>query len=332
MLECIRRYSLCITKHVTSFLVTAKSTLKTTSTPKTSSSTSKSAIPSETPSHRPVKYWFSFGDSYTQTGFDVNGTLPNDANPFGNHVYPGYTACGMVPNWIDYDTIKYNTSKVYTYNFAYWGATIDANLVPPYLPTVKSLTDQVNSFLTTVGPKPASTPWKSSNSIFSFFIGINDIGNSWYQSGDRDAYLGKTLPRLYVNSISHSLTDKKLDAYFALVQKVYDIGGRNFLFINVPGVNRSPLMLAQPETSQEGERVVIEGFNTKLAARAASFRASHGGTKSWVYDAYSKLVDILDHPAAYGLRDASSYGSDADVAWCNDYHISPRYTRYTAKE
>ncbi|KAG8926592.1 hypothetical protein FRC02_008793 [Tulasnella sp. 418] len=276
MLECIRRYSLYIPKHVNSSLVTAKSTLKTTSTPKTSSSTSKSAIPSETRSHRPVKYWFSFGDSYTQTGFDVNGTLTKDANPFGNHVYPGYTACGMVPNWIDYDTVKYNTSKVYTYNFAYGGATIDANLVPPYLPTVESLTDQVNSFLTTVGPKPASTPWKSSNSIFSFFIGksmtLEIAGIKVFLR-----YLGKTLPRLYVNSISHSLTDKKLDAYFALVQKVYDIGGRNFLFINVPGVNRSPLMLAQPETSQEGERVVIEGFNTKLAARAASFRASHGG-------------------------------------------------------
>jgi hypothetical protein len=28
------------------------------------------------------------GDSYTQTGFDVNGAQPNAANPFGNPPYP----------------------------------------------------------------------------------------------------------------------------------------------------------------------------------------------------------------------------------------------------
>jgi hypothetical protein len=28
------------------------------------------------------------GDSYTQTGFDVNGAQPSAANPFGNPAYP----------------------------------------------------------------------------------------------------------------------------------------------------------------------------------------------------------------------------------------------------
>lgn len=34
----------------------------------------------------------------------------------------------------------------------------------------------------------------------------------------------------------------QLTAYFAQVQKVYDAGGRNFLFINVPPIERSPLV------------------------------------------------------------------------------------------
>ncbi|KAG8968864.1 hypothetical protein FRC03_005737 [Tulasnella sp. 419] len=303
-------YSQCVPAGTTSSTLTSSklssSTSKTSSTSntsKTSSTTTSSSTPSGTA--KPTKYWFSFGDSYTSTTFDIAGTLPNDANPIGNPVYPGYTACGMVTNWIDVDTVKYNTSKVYTYNFAYGGATIDANLVTPYQPTVKSLTDQVNSFLATVGPKPASTPWTSSNSIFSFFIGINDMGGSWWLNTDG------------------AFSDTLLDAYFALVQKVYDVGGRNFLFINVPGVNRSPLMLAQTVDAQEGERVVIEAFNAKLAARVASFKASHSGTQTWVYDSYSRLVQILNNPSAYGLKDATSYGSGTDVAWCNDYHISP---------
>ena len=81
----------------------------------------------------------------------------------------------------------YNKSLILTYNFAYGGATIDANLVTPYLPTVLSLIDQVNQFLTSYADKPASSPWKSGNTLFSVWIGINDIGNSWSLGGDREA-------------------------------------------------------------------------------------------------------------------------------------------------
>lgn len=88
---------------------------------------------------------------------------------------------------MDVATVEFNKSLTLTYNFAYGGATIDAKLVQPYEPTVLSMTDQVNQFLGSVANKPASTPWTSDNSLFSFWIGINDLGNSYYQSGSRDA-------------------------------------------------------------------------------------------------------------------------------------------------
>ena len=81
----------------------------------------------------------------------------------------------------------YNKSVILTYNLAYGGATIDANLVTPYLPTVKSLTDQVNQFLASYADRPAIAPWESGNTLFSVWIGINDIGNSWSLGGDRGA-------------------------------------------------------------------------------------------------------------------------------------------------
>lgn len=86
--------------------------------------------------------------------------------------------------------MQYNRSLCLTYNYAYGGATIDASLVTPYEPTVLSLIDQVNEFLnSSVAGRPAAVPWTASNSLFSFWIGINDIGNSYYQSGSRDAYV-----------------------------------------------------------------------------------------------------------------------------------------------
>lgn len=85
-------------------------------------------------------------------------------------------------------TVEFNQSVILTYNYAYGGATIDASLVQPYEPTVLSLTDQVNEFLnSSVASQPPTAPWTSADSLFSFWIGINDIGNSYYESGDRDA-------------------------------------------------------------------------------------------------------------------------------------------------
>ncbi|TFK68483.1 hypothetical protein BDN72DRAFT_769249 [Pluteus cervinus] len=252
-------------------------------------------------------YWFSFGDSYTQTGFDPNAAAPSGANPFGNPPYPGWTATGG-ENWVGYLTTKMNNSLLYTYNYAYGGATIDANLVTPYQPTVLSLTDQVNQFLNGVGRKPTSIPIGSPNSLYSIWIGINDIGNSWYQSGDRAAF-----------------SDTLLNAQFALVQKLViisysDVGARNFLFVNVPCIDRSPLMLAQPASSQAGEKAVIQGYNAKLAAKIDAFRASHAGVKTFLWDSYTTFSTILDNPTAYGFVDATSYGSAANLFWGNDYH------------
>ncbi|KAG8853662.1 hypothetical protein FRB96_008080 [Tulasnella sp. 330] len=263
------------------------------------------------------KYWFAFGDSYTATSFNVTtGPLPNLENPFGNPIYPGYTACGLFTNYIDDLTAVYNKSLIFTYNFAYGGATIDANLVTPYLPTVLSLIDQVNEYLDSVASRPASTPWTPENSIFSFFIGINDIGNSWSDPGSRTAF-----------------DEVLLDTYFELVEKVYNTGARNFLFINVPPVNRSPLMLAETAADQAGEKTVIDGFNARLAARVAEFDLSGQGVKALFYDSSARVNQILDNPQKYGFVDSTTFGTNAtDYCWCNNYHISPGVHSYLAKD
>ncbi|KAK0221163.1 hypothetical protein EDD85DRAFT_862074 [Armillaria nabsnona] len=243
------------------------------------------------------KYWFSFGDSYTQTGFITNGTRPAVGNPLGNPPYPGYTAVGG-QNWVDYVTTVDNTSLVLTYNLAYGGATISADLVTPYEPTVLSLTDQVNQFLSSYASKPSTTRWKSADTLFSVWIGINDIGNSYYLGGDRDAF-----------------SDTLLDAYFALVKQLYDVGARNFLFVNVPPIDRSPLMLAQSTSSQALEKSVIEGFNSKLTARAASLKANHSDVTTRIWDSNAAFTAILNSPTSYGFEDATTFGDGANIFW-----------------
>ena len=83
----------------------------------------------------------------------------------------------------------HNKSLLLTYNYAYGGATINASLVQPYEPTVLSLIDQVNQFMGQAADKPAFAPWTSENALFSFWIGINDIGNSYYQSSNQSSWV-----------------------------------------------------------------------------------------------------------------------------------------------
>ncbi|PVF95862.1 hypothetical protein CPB86DRAFT_875328 [Serendipita vermifera] len=286
------------------------STTKTSSISTTKSSTSSAPTTSGTANS---KFWFSFGDSYTQTGFTVTGTQPSTSNAFGNPTYPGYTACGSYPNWIDYAAVTLNSTFVKVFNHAYGGAMIDASLVTPYTSTVLSLVDQTNNFLNYNAPGKSYYPgWSSSNSLFSVWIGINDIGNSFW---------GQPL----------TFDDTLLNRYFVLMQNLYAVGARHFLFLTVPPVYRSPLMLAQSTDARNKEKTMIDDFNTKLAAKATAFAAANSGVTTRIYDTGPIINAMLNSPSIYGLRDATSYGTGSQYAWCNDYHISPTVHNQIAK-
>ena len=125
------------------------------------------------------------GDSYTTRGFNASGTLPSPSNPLGNPAYPGKTTTGGT-NYVDYLTMNLNSSLVLTYDYAVGGATINKSLVAPGHAS-RSLIIQTNDFLQGAGKKPKSAPWTSENALFSIWIGINDVGNSYQRSGDRKA-------------------------------------------------------------------------------------------------------------------------------------------------
>jgi hypothetical protein len=84
---------------------------------------------------------------------------------------------------VDFLTTVYNRSTVLTYNLADGGATIDGTLIKPWKPEVESLTDQVRKrYLPNYANKPAHAPWTAKTSLFAFWIGINDVGNSYWDS------------------------------------------------------------------------------------------------------------------------------------------------------
>lgn len=99
-----------------------------------------------------------------------------------------------------YLTYKYNASLLQTYNLAVGGATVDSDLVAPYADTVISLKQQVeDNFVPTY--TGTDKVWESDNTLFSVWIGINDVGNSYW-------------------SQNSTLTDAIFTEYSGLVEQV----------------------------------------------------------------------------------------------------------------
>jgi phospholipase/lecithinase/hemolysin len=245
-----------------------------------------------------VKQLFVFGDSYTQTGFDPKAAQPSPANPFGNPTYPGWTSSNG-PNWVGFLTTTYNQSKILTYNLAYGGATVDSALVTPYASTVISMKDQVQTqYLPIYGSHPATAPWKSDSSLFAFFIGINDVGNSWWLN-------------------NATLYDIIFSEYAGLLEQIYATGARNYLFLSVPPVNLSPLITNQADNgyATEYEGRVIADWNSRLANLTAQFKAKHTGVTTFIHDTNALFTKVIKDPKSF----EQTKGYKNTTAFCKAY-------------
>lgn len=102
-----------------------------------------------------------------------------------------------------------------SYNFAYGGATTNATIVPPYTSSVLSFIDQVTQFSNSIAKKPSYAPW-GDNALFAVWIGVNDVGNTWWL----DNY--------------DQIVSQIMDSYFGQLQILYNAGARNFMLMTVP--------------------------------------------------------------------------------------------------
>jgi phospholipase/lecithinase/hemolysin len=253
------------------------------------------------------------GDSYTQTGFVITGGKPSSSNPLGNPAYPGYTTAGG-PHWLDDVISVYNHSLLLSYNFAYGGATTDATLVIPYTSTVQSFVDQVTIFSDNLAAKPSYAPWTSSNTLFAVWIGVNDVGNAWYASNWA------------------TLAPQIVARYFSQVQILYNAGARNFVFLSVPPIQRTPLDLTDTAADQASIAAAVVTYNNLIANNLATFKSSNSEVKAWIYDTAPPFNTVLDNPTAYGAPDNTCVNADGlSCLWYNNYHPGQKIHDLVAK-
>ncbi|KAH6991488.1 hypothetical protein BKA56DRAFT_706004 [Ilyonectria sp. MPI-CAGE-AT-0026] len=280
------------------------------------------------PGWKSMKTIFSFGDSYTTTGFDaIAGPQPNAINPLGNpnKPYYGHTSSNG-PNWIRKLTTKYNQSFIKTFNLACGGATVASSLIHAIHPEYLSLEQQksVPDLSASGGPTPERDSWETRSTLFTFLLGINDVGLSYTKE-------------------SPSVYDEYLTIYASLIDTIYAANGRHFLFLLVPPIDRSPLTTSQGRSASTRERIHIQAWNDGLSKLANDFRHNRPDASVFVFNTHALFSSVMDDATMFpetaiysdttGFCEAYAMGTEAvdtqlpgcpysvnQYLWLNDLH------------
>ncbi|KAF8886503.1 hypothetical protein BD779DRAFT_1529984 [Infundibulicybe gibba] len=221
-----------------------------------------------------------FGASYCSIRFDHTHYIPAHAlEPLGVP-FPGitYNEEGL-PNWVGHLITKYIPSPRFqpsgeqeegygedtatlVYDYAVGGAR------------VSGVRNQINSwFLPGVGKHPEWASWTGKNALFFTWIGINDCA--------------------FVSD--HEEGVKQL---FELQDTLYEAGARNFVFTDVPPINRSP---AARGFSGELTTASCNNWNTNLRAGIAAFAQRHPDVTALCFSSAATFHRVLDDPVAHGF-------------------------------
>lgn len=128
-------------------------------------------------------------------------------------------------------------------------------------------------------------PWQGCDSLFFIWLGINDIGNTYSRGGNTSALHGQLA-----------------QAYSSAVGELYNAGARNFVFLNVPPVDRSPLTMGQGAGAVELEKKALAEFNCVLEDLVDDFLEQHPDVHGLLFDTVPIFNKVLDDPEKYGFK------------------------------
>lgn len=125
---------------------------------------------------------------------------------------------------------------------------------------------------------------------------------------------------------------QQLTNLFHYHEKLYTVGARNFIFINVVPFDRSPggktpklsrLIKGLQYNYRTNSRYLasrIQQWNSLLPTYASNFQSTHPNATVAVYDLHSLFNHVLDNYSQYGFKDNTSWCEMAYCLWSSDVH------------
>ncbi|CAG8957265.1 hypothetical protein HYFRA_00010687 [Hymenoscyphus fraxineus] len=256
-----------------------------------------------------INFLLAFGDSYTfvqGTHGRQNFSFIGDAFDFSftpnelleNEIVQnqlGTSAGG--PNWVEYLTNCFSglpsKCKKQLWDFAFAGANVDTIYTPLHHNYTVPFVDQIRQWETYAEP---ILPVDHSKALVAVFIGINDIND-----------LTKVMFPLGNTTDFPSLYKEVVSSEFRALERVYEAGYRNYLFMNLPPLNRNPANTAKGPLAALPNATMIHQYNAQISTSASEFQTKHPDSKTMVFDTYEYLSGILDHPAEFGITNTTNF-------------------------
>ncbi|KAH8199792.1 hypothetical protein TruAng_006073 [Truncatella angustata] len=265
-----------------------------------------------------TKSVIAFGDSYTF----IQGTAGNPNHTFiGDYKNFKYTASQLLstkivqnftstaeggPNWIERLTGCATTSGYYSptacriqlWDFAFAGASVSREFLPPHSKTTVPLVNQTQQFLTYGEPALRNSGnLDKSKALVALWIGVNDVFDS------------KTYKPAEV-SYQDFWTAEIRGVFEQSVTPLYESGFKNFLFMNLPPLDRTA---ANQKTAyyKTGEvypsKTQVDLWGSILSNQTQAFGAAYPDAKAMLYDANKFLNGVMDNPKKYGISHTATY-------------------------
>ncbi|TDZ41297.1 Acetylesterase [Colletotrichum trifolii] len=212
-----------------------------------------------------------------------------------DRIIPGQnTSSAGGPNWVQELTgCKQGLPReceIQLWNFAFAGADISTTFVPLHHDYTISYENQVWQW-DDYGKSVIDADPKQS--LVASWIGINDINDMASFTFPYKNY--ENFEELYTAVVAEQ---------FAALDTVYNAGYRNYLFLNLPPLDKTPA--SQTDPSRLPSTAMINTFNRVVNQSAKAFTEEHPGTTALVFDTYSWLTYVFDHAADFGFTNTTS--------------------------
>ncbi|KIJ69301.1 carbohydrate esterase family 16 protein [Hydnomerulius pinastri MD-312] len=273
-----------------------------------------------------ITHLMVFGDSYSTVGYSI-GTDPHPTpdNPLGIP-FPGlpyqpfHLTGAREPNWVGHLITKYSPGTNYVPSTKRGGFSAlipggkgsgsrgsDSSLIVfdfaksgERVPNVES---QISGqFVSQIGSKPSWAAWTAESSLFVTWVGINDCAFISEPNGVVDV----------------------VQSLFVAQEKLYRAGARNFLFVDVPPIKRSPEGLS----SRLLKPTIHPAWNTALREAAQQFALVHDDVSVVIFSSWDTFTRILDDAASYGFDANAKFGG----IWVDHLHPTTKVHDILARE
>jgi len=206
------------------------------------------------------------------------------------------------------------------WNFAASGATIDRDLIE--CGDTHSMTEQYTYFDNQMGIEKKYSNWNGGESLVTIWFGINDMMNKLWMVYWKEI------------SVTPEEFDVQLtDTMYSIVEKIYSHGARNFMFFNLPPMEKYPWYIDEVWDVLPS---YVKNYNENIDRIVKKFHDNYPKANVFLFNAHEEFNYLIENKEQFNITDVTGFpenGENSDsFLWRDWNHPTQRIQKMIAEE